>query len=135
MDTQELSLNTMIKQKLNYLEQRQKLVAANIANSDTPDYRPGDLKEQNFKEVLKSSSSISSGNVSKTNSSHIEILGNGDDVLKASGQKHVYETVHGGNSVVLEEQLIKLNEIDAEHRLATNLYAKQKSLYKMALGK
>jgi flagellar basal-body rod protein FlgB len=46
-----------------------------------------------------------------------------------------YEVTPSGNSVVLEEQMMKLAENQMEYRLVTNLYKKNVSLLKMALGR
>ncbi len=37
--------------------------------------------------------------------------------------------------MILEEQLTKISETQANHRLASNIYSKQVALLKMALGK
>ena len=48
--------------------------------------------------------------------------------------RHTYETTPTGNAVVLEEQLTKISETQADHRLASNLYTKQLEMIRMALG-
>ena len=45
MTLQNLSLFQAMGAKLNYLDQRQKVIAQNIANADTPNYRPKDLTD------------------------------------------------------------------------------------------
>ena len=43
-----LGLFQAVKKRLNWLGQRQEVLAQNIANADTPDYRSADLKPYNF---------------------------------------------------------------------------------------
>jgi flagellar basal-body rod protein FlgB len=42
----------MLKSRMGYLSQRQKVIAQNVANGDTPDYQPRDLKAYSFKATL-----------------------------------------------------------------------------------
>ena len=48
-----LGLFQVVKKRLNWLGQRQEVLAQNIANADTPNYRSSDLKPYNFKELLR----------------------------------------------------------------------------------
>ncbi len=44
-----------------------------------------------------------------------------------------YETNPTGNSVVLEQQMIKMQENEAEYQMALNLYKKTTDLFRTAL--
>ena len=55
MSTQEIGLLKAIGAKLDYLGQRHKVIAENIANADTPGYKPKDLTPVDFGSVLKRS--------------------------------------------------------------------------------
>ena len=48
-----LGLFQAVKKRLNWLGQRQEVLAQNIANADTPNYRASDLKPYNFRELLR----------------------------------------------------------------------------------
>ena len=72
--------------------------------------------------------------LNKTSSMHIEATRNAAK-YRNSSDKSVYETTPGGNSVVLEEQLTKVAETQANHRLASNIYSKHISMIKLALGR
>ena len=52
MTTQNLTLLNAMVQKMDWVEERQKIIAQNIANADTPEYRPQDLTPLNFKTML-----------------------------------------------------------------------------------
>jgi len=145
MPTKDLSLFKAMFTKMNWLEQRQKVLAENIANANTPDYRPHDLVEPDFKSLLSSSTSKitlnsstgSSTGVIKTDSQHIGMTQSSgtQEVSKTKNQRDNYETAPDGNSVIIEEQLLKANQTAAEHRFITNLYAKQVNILRTALGK
>lgn len=53
MDLNNLTIFQMANKELNYLTERQKVLAANLANSNTPGYVAKDLEKPQFAEVLK----------------------------------------------------------------------------------
>ena len=51
-------------------------------------------------------------------------------------QRTVYESAPDGqNAVVLEEQLYKAQQTNADYNLMTNLYRKNANMIKIAIGK
>ena len=145
MSTQDLTLMSAMLKKMDWLEERQKIIAQNIANADTPGYKPLDVKALDFKELLggsasKLSLSVASGDTSAamlqtTEPNHIAADGTlpGGQKLPSSKQKHTYETAPAGNSVIMEEQLLRMNENYTDHAFVSNLYQKNISLLKAAL--
>jgi flagellar basal-body rod protein FlgB len=135
MAAQDLTLVKAIMQKMEWQEQRQKVLSQNIANADTPHYQPQDIKPIDFKDLLTSSTSkisLSAPGLATTNVQHIALGGSSASTpnAKAKNQKDTYETSPSGNAVVLEEQLLKLNENATDHQFISNLYAKQMQLLK-----
>jgi flagellar basal-body rod protein FlgB len=53
---------------------------------------------------------------------------------KEAKNRDPYEAAPTGNSVVLEEQMMKLAETQMDYRLTTNLYRKNVELLKTAIG-
>ncbi len=47
-----INLFALISRRMDWLSQRQRVLAHNIANSDTPDFVPRDLDEKSFKRIL-----------------------------------------------------------------------------------
>lgn len=133
MDLGKLSLFKIIGARMGYLGERQKVLAENVANSDTPNYRPSDLKPMDFKAVLRGDQRIK---MSTTNQVHLAGVtpGNMFQVEKAAFGKS-YETSPNGNAVVLEEQMIKVSELQANYQLATNLYQKNLGMLRTAIGR
>lgn len=124
-------LFAMLTTKMDYLVQRQSVLAENVANADTPDYRARDLKPLDFDEVLRGQGGPLS--LARTHQSHLDVQGAGDR-FGAEGSDSVYEVAPSGNAVVLEEQLMKVDATRADYQLATNLFRKYQTLYRMALG-
>lgn len=132
MDLSNLKLFQMATKRMDWLSKRQQVLSQNIANSDTPGYGPKDLKKLKFREMLQPQQQRST--LQKTSSMHIEAMRK-DPKYRNDSKKDTYETAPAGNAVILEEQLTKVSETQANHRLASNIYSKQLSMIKLALGR
>tara|TARA_R110001592_G_scaffold27763_13_gene102729 strand:- start:18997 stop:19389 length:393 start_codon:yes stop_codon:yes gene_type:complete len=121
--------------KMDFLNQRQNVIAQNVANSDTPGYRPKDLVDVDFSEMLKDKASGHTAHVSiaTTDEQH---LGNADATanVKSRKQKDTYEVAPSGNAVIMEEQLMHAGQNAMDYNLMVNIYQKQVNLFRIALG-
>lgn len=142
--TQDLTIMSAMLQKMDWLEERQKVIAQNIANADTPGYRPMDVKEPDFKSMLQSTTSAKSmkaavpmPQMAATNPQHIQTETATQleqaDLPKPTRQKDPFEVAPAGNAVTLEEQLIKLNQNYSDHAFISNLYQKNMDMLKESL--
>lgn len=135
MTTQNLGLMKALIAKMDYLDQRQKVISQNIANADTPDYRPMDLKPVDFSSVLKQTEEGRlSVHLETTNPDHMPPPGK-ISPPKNGKQKEVYEVAPAENSVIIEEQMIMSNRTAMDYSLMTNLYQKQVGMIRTALGR
>ena len=139
MTTENLALFKALGAKMDFLNQRQKVISQNVSNADTPGYRPQDIKEGDFGKVLKNitqsrNDGVPNVGMATTNSLHMPTPGdvNVDDPRK---QKETYEVAPVGNAVVMEEQLIKAGRTVMDYNLMTNLYQKHTGLIRTALGR
>lgn len=133
MEIGKLSLFSIVKNRLNWLAQRQEVLAQNIANSDTPRYKPSDLKPYNFEQLVRQGSAQLNLNASGPN--HIQGIRRAVRDYATQVERRPFETSPNGNAVVLEEQMAKLNETQINHSLTTELYKKHLNMIKMAIGK
>ena len=119
--------------KMNWLNQRQIVTSENIANADTPGYKPRDLEKVDFGEVMKDVRNRPSIGQVATNPNHI---GNDRDVPNAKNResRQVYEAAPEGNAVVIEEQLLRANTTQADYNLITNLYRKNVGMIKFVVA-
>ncbi len=131
MDLKALKIFGAFHGKLSWLEQRQKLLSANIANANTPGYRASDLKEVRFSEVLHRSAPAT--RVAKTHPGHQEPPSRlkGGEVYEVRS----LETKRDGNSVQLEQQMVNLADSQMQHGMVTNLYRKHVDMLRTALGR
>ena len=132
MELTNLPMFGLIRQRMNWLNQRQEVIAQNVANADTPDYRSNDLKAFDFKSVIRKSGPKSKQvSVALTQDTHIPgSRRQSSDSFKEIDVRRPYETAPDGNQVVLEEQMIKMNEIVTNHNLITQIYRKQLQMFK-----
>ncbi len=133
MELGDATIFSLIKKRLAWLTRRQEVLGQNIANSDTPDYKPRDLKPFNFKELL--SRRAHQVNMAMTDKSHISPPNRRELEFSTAEDRKPYETAPGGNAVILEEQMGKVNQTAISHRLTTELYNKHLDMMKIALGK
>lgn len=118
--------------RMSWLAQRQTILAHNVSNADTPDFKPQDLTKDSFRRMLDGSSSPAV-TMRQTNASHILPVRK-PDPFRSDKSKDAYETALAGNAVVLEEQLMKVSETQGAYNLATNLYRKHVKMLKLAIG-
>ena len=133
MDLGKLSLFKIIGARMGYLGERQKVLAENVANADTPNYRPSDLKAMDFQAVLRGDQRI---RMATTNQIHLAgVTPANKFMVEKAGFGKSYETAPNGNAVVLEEQMLKVSELQANYQLAANLYQKNLGMLRTAIGR
>ena len=131
MDLRNLAIFSMATRRMSWLGRRQEVLAHNIANSDTPGYRPNDLKAQNFAKFLRPS--VPRTELRTTHANHV-LPPRGNPKFREDEDKETYEVAPAGNAVVIEEQLMKVTETQGDYRLVTNLYEKHLSMIRAAIG-
>ena len=123
----------LMGRRMDWLAQRQSLLAHNISNADTPAFRPLDLTKESFRRML-SGTRLETVGMARTSEAHIMPVRE-PEPFREDKSRDTYETALAGNAVVLEEQLMKVSETQGAYNLATNLYRKHVTMLKMAIGK
>ncbi len=118
-----------MKQRLEWLGRRQVVLAENIANADTPSYRPQDLAPQRFRDVLDHPARLA---LTATDANHLGQPIADRTQPKVETSRNVYEVAPAGNAVVLEEQMAKVHETAIDHKLVNQLYRKYLGMLRMA---
>ncbi len=138
MDFSRLPLTQLMARKLAWLGQRSAVLAQNVANADTPDYKARDLKPLDFKSELnraqgapKSGSALSVSDVRHMQPN----TGSGSRGFAQENEAQPFETTLSGNSVSLEQQMSKLGETQLEHQTVIELYRKHLAMFRTALGR
>lgn len=128
-----INLFQAIARKMDWLGQRQSVLSQNIANADTPDFKPHDMKAGAFARLL--ARGVAPVAPAVTHASHIAPTNRGKAEFGSGEQDSRYETAPSGNSVVLEEQLIKVGQTQMNYQLMSNLYRKHVQMVRAALGR
>lgn len=133
MTLDDIPIFTMLKGRLNYLSDRQRVIAENVANADTPGYAPRDLKP--FTVPTQGGMNVSGPaplSPVVTSPMHISPPASQTDPAKEISSPDS-ETTLNGNSVVLEEEMEKMSEARTDYQAAIGLYEKSLSLIQLAI--
>ena len=115
----------LAEQKLAWIDQRQRVLAQNIANADTPSYRARDLSP--FEKLLGTAPVTPT----VTNPMHLAGLVSEASLVIATSS----ETAPDGNAVNVENELTKVAGDENDSALVGNLWKSYMGLYLNALGK
>ncbi|PXA82891.1 flagellar biosynthesis protein FlgB [Caulobacter sp. D4A] len=144
MGPDDIPLFAMLKSRLGYLNERQKVVAQNVANADTPGYQPRDLKAYTFQASLDAQATGSSyrgggaapvGPVKMlaTSSGHMAPATTATPWRSPTGADS--ETTLDGNSVSLEDQMLKMTDARMNYDAAVSFYQRSLAMLRTASRK
>ena len=125
MDPTDIGLFRLAERRLNWVEQRQQVLAQNIANASTPAFKAHDLSP------FQSSLADQGVAIARTNSAHLAGLHS----LEQGREQSAHGKSPDGNTVSMEEQLGKVADTASTQELVTSLYHKYQEMFRMALGK
>jgi flagellar basal-body rod protein FlgB len=66
MPISDIPILSMLRTRMQWHQERQRVLAENVANADTPDYRARDLAPPNFERALQTSLSLATTNSPRT---------------------------------------------------------------------
>jgi flagellar basal-body rod protein FlgB len=137
MDLNRLPLFSLISHRMNWLGDRQRVLAQNVANADTPNFQPRDLKPFDARAAVKASDGGAPGIATRmktlvTNASHLVAA----SAVKNDQRKiKPLETTLSGNSVSIEQEIMKSADTAMDYQLVTNLYRKQLAMLRNVLSR
>lgn len=132
MSITDLPVFKALKTKMHWHQERQRVLAENVANADTPGYRGKDFKALEFNNTLKQTA-VPQVHQAVTRPGHIQGgLHAGSNRAEKVGS---FEITPEGNSVVLEEQMMKITANQMDYQAATSIYSRGVGMIKTALGK
>ena len=127
MDPSRTAPVALAERRLAWLEARQRVLAQNIANADTPGYRSRDLRP--FAQVLAQAGGVG---LARTDARHLAPL-RGD--AQSRPDRMPAERTPDGNAVTLDQQALKVADTDTAHALAVGLHRRYFGLFRIALGR
>lgn len=123
-----LTLIDGLKSRMHWHQARQKVLAQNVANADTPGFKPHDVKPP-----VPARAGLQLAAPATTQAGHLTLDG-GVNGFDGRNPKR-FETTPSGNGVNLEDEMIKVAQNQSDYQLAASLYTKSLMLLKMAVGK
>lgn len=134
MSITDLSVFQAIKSKMRWHQSRHAVLAENVANADTPGYRAHDLKKMTFGDEMAAQLATRPVSATVTNSRHMAAAMSGNGQFRTE-DAHQFEVRPSGNSVVLEEQMMKATANQLDFQAASSLYSRGLGMLKTALGR
>jgi len=128
MDLTRSSPISLAESRIAWLDARQRLLSQNVANADTPGFRPSDAIP--FRQMLDRRRA--SAAMVTTDASHLTPPRANSLAVQ---DRRVSERTPNGNAVSLDEQAIRIAETDQAHALAMGLHRKYVGLFRTALGR
>jgi flagellar basal-body rod protein FlgB len=132
MNLAEIPLFAMLQGRLGYLSQRQKVIAQNVANADTPGYVAQDLKP--FEPANPRAYALGLAMPNGARVGHMPLPRNGTAL---GGNFRPVKLVSSevtldGNAVVLEEEMMRMTDSRMNYDAAIGFYQKSMNLLRMA---
>jgi flagellar basal-body rod protein FlgB len=128
MTISDMPILASLRTKMQWHQERQRVLAENVSNADTPNFRPRDLAP--MKPAAEASAMLA---VTRTSASHLS-LGGGATQFNAAHDSRV-EVRPAGNAVDLESEMMKVAANQMDYQAATTLYSRSLGLLKTAIGK
>jgi flagellar basal-body rod protein FlgB len=126
-----------LRTKMQWHQERQRVLAENVANSDTPNFKPRDLVEPKFGTTgagVDAVGSMGSLAMMQTSTSHIAPMGGGGQSFDQNN-KVGFETRPAGNAVNLEDEMLKVSANQMDYAAVASLYSRSLHMLKTAIGK
>lgn len=124
MDLNNLTVFNMINKERSYLTERQRVLAKNIANANTPGYLPQDVEKPDFSHELKSSRL----SLRLTNPNHLSGLPQRGSLNRVYTSKPLDPLSIDGNGVILEDQLNEVSKVKGDYNRILAIYNSYKGM-------
>lgn len=124
----DLTILSSLKTKLHWHQARQKVLAENVANANTVNFKPRELVDP----PAAGGTSAFGVVMAQTSPMHIAAGGGGAGADTTGAAR--FETRPSGSSVNLEDEMLKSSANQSDYQLAASLYQKSLSMLRSAAG-
>jgi flagellar basal-body rod protein FlgB len=129
MGISDIPILSMLRTRMQWHQERQHVLAENVANADTPNYKPRDLVPPNFESALQNVS------IKLATTSPGHIAGGAGGSPFAEGNDPHFELRPRGNAVTHEDEMLKLAGNQMDYDAVTSIYTHSLALIKTAVGR
>lgn len=128
MDIAGIGLFQLAGKRLNWLAQRQQVIAQNVVNANTPAYKAKDLEP--FEKVLSGMRPVTPV---RTDPMHLAAAGSdGSGAARVRPRSENWETVPDRNSVSLEQEMIRSADTRDAYGMVASIYQKEAGMLRLA---
>ncbi len=126
-----LNLLTLARGLAGHAAARQSVIAQNVANADTPGYKAKDIAP--FTEVLEQTAPDRFA-MRVSRAGHLATTSEGP-ALRATDDARFGAESPNGNTVSIEDQMMRAVEVQQNHELALGVYRKSLDILRSTLGR
>jgi flagellar basal-body rod protein FlgB len=135
MAINDLPILSALRTKMQWHQERQRVLAENVSNANTPNFKPTDLVEPKFdNKGANVDGGMGALGMMRTSATHMNATG-GAPSFRGDGGRSGFLTKPAGNAVNLEDQMLKVSANQMDYAAATSLYTRSLGLLKTAIGK
>jgi flagellar basal-body rod protein FlgB len=127
MPITDLPILNMLRERMQWQQARQEVLAQNVANADTPDYQAKDLVPLDFSQTLTTASLA----LDRTSPEHLAAATAAGSPF--ASQNAGYEIRPRGNSVSHEDEMMNVATNQMDYEAATEMYTHSLNLIKLAV--
>jgi flagellar basal-body rod protein FlgB len=130
MPISDIPILSMLRERMQWHQERQRILAENVANSDTSNYQARDLAPLDFEHQL----STASVNLARTDPGHLDATDDGEGRFDSdSGSR--FEVRPRGNTVTHEDEMMRVASNQMDYEAVASLYTHSLGLIKVAIDK
>ncbi|GAB1582978.1 flagellar basal body rod protein FlgB [Phyllobacterium phragmitis] len=119
-----IHLFDLASRQAQWLSVKEAAISSNVANANTPGFKARDVDP--FSDVLEKTQL----SMAATDPHHLEVDATGITAIQMR-QRDVAETTHSGNTVSLEQEMMKAGEVNRDFSLNTSIV---KAFHRMMLA-
>jgi flagellar basal-body rod protein FlgB len=128
MTLSNIPLFSMLRTRMQWHQERQRLLAENVANADTPRFQPRDLEPPRFEQNRPANANIA---MLRTSSAHL--AGASGTTQFQLQRNNGFEARPSGNGVNLEDEMMKVANNQMDFQAAASLYSRGLGLLRTAI--
>ena len=131
MPISDIPIFSMLRTRMHWHQERQRVLAENVSHADTPQYRPRDLAPPQFDRRPQPAPI----GLVRTEGAHIAAAATSGSSQFQAARLGGYDVRPAGNAVNLEDEMIKVAGNQMDYQAVTALYQRSLGLLKTAMGK
>jgi flagellar basal-body rod protein FlgB len=129
MPIADIPIFSMLRSRMQWQQERERVLTENVANSDMPNYRPRDLTPLKFDPTVPPA--LAPLTLARTDAGHFTATVTASSM---PGRDSAYDIRPAGNAVNLEDEMTKVAENSMDYQAASALYTRSMGLIKIAIG-